>query len=165
MKLTAYRLSAEAPPYLDLVPFARALVEARPDRLLWGSDWPHAVFKGRMPNTTDLFDLLIDWVPDETARRGILVENPAEALWLPALNRMNCLTAVAPRAPLSNSNFEFSFGALAVRYFRNGASCARRKPACIERRTGCRTRGWIERSTPRVPAGRLPDDNWCLNKR
>ncbi len=78
VKLTgAYRLSAEAPPYLDLVPFARALVEARPDRLLWGSDWPHAVFKGRMPNTTDLFDLLIDWVPDETARRGILVENPA----------------------------------------------------------------------------------------
>lgn len=73
----AYRLSAEAPPYRDLIPSARALVEARPDRLLWGSDWPHAIFKGRMPNTTDLFDLLIDWVPDEKARRCILVDNPA----------------------------------------------------------------------------------------
>jgi predicted TIM-barrel fold metal-dependent hydrolase len=73
----AYRLSVDTPAYRDLAPFARALVEVRPDRLLWGSDWPHAVFKGRMPNTTDLFDLLIDWVPDEKTRARILVENPA----------------------------------------------------------------------------------------
>ena len=73
----AYRLSVDTPAYRDLAPFAQALVEVRPDRLLWGSDWPHAVFKGRMPNTTDLFDLLIDWVPDEKTRARILVENPA----------------------------------------------------------------------------------------
>jgi predicted TIM-barrel fold metal-dependent hydrolase len=73
----AYRLSADAPAYRDLAPFARALLGARPDRLLWGSDWPHAVFKGTMPNTTDLFDLLVDWVPDEKTRARILVDNPA----------------------------------------------------------------------------------------
>jgi predicted TIM-barrel fold metal-dependent hydrolase len=73
----AYRQTGEAPPYPSLLPFARALVEARPDRLLWGSDWPHAVFKGKMPNTTDLFDLLDDWAPDEKTRKRILVDNPA----------------------------------------------------------------------------------------
>ena len=73
----AYRLSVENTTYPDLAPFARALMEARPDRLLWGSDWPHAVFKGRMPNTTDLFELLTDWVPDEKTRLRILCENPA----------------------------------------------------------------------------------------
>lgn len=78
VKLTgAYRLSAHAPGYGDLVPFARALVEARPDHLLGGTDWPHVAFKGRMPNTTDLIDLLAEWVPDEATRRRILVDNPA----------------------------------------------------------------------------------------
>lgn len=73
----AYRQTNEAPPYASLLPFARTLVDARPDRLLWGSDWPHAVFKGTMPNTTDLFDLLGDWAPDENTRKRILVDNPA----------------------------------------------------------------------------------------
>jgi predicted TIM-barrel fold metal-dependent hydrolase len=74
----AYRQTNELPPYPSLRPFARALVAARPDRLLWGSDWPHAVFKGTMPNTTDLYDLLGDWVPDEKTRKRMLVDNPAE---------------------------------------------------------------------------------------
>jgi predicted TIM-barrel fold metal-dependent hydrolase len=73
----AYRQTDEAPPYPSLLPFARALVEARPDRILWGSDWPHAVFKGTMPNTTALYDLLGDWAPDEQTRKRILVDNPA----------------------------------------------------------------------------------------
>jgi predicted TIM-barrel fold metal-dependent hydrolase len=78
VKFTAgYRFSAEAPPYRDIAPFARKLVETRPDRLLWGSDWPHVMFKGKMFNTTDLFDLLLDWAPDEKARTQILVDNPA----------------------------------------------------------------------------------------
>jgi len=78
VKLTGgYRFSAETPPYRDIIPFARALAEARPDRLLWGSDWPHVMYKGKMPNTTELFDLLLDWVPDEKNRTKILVENPA----------------------------------------------------------------------------------------
>jgi predicted TIM-barrel fold metal-dependent hydrolase len=73
----AYRLSAEPPPYGNLIPYVRELVAARPDRIVWASDWPHAFVKGAMPNTTDLLDLLVDWVPDEGNRRRILVDNPA----------------------------------------------------------------------------------------
>jgi predicted TIM-barrel fold metal-dependent hydrolase len=78
VKLTgAYRLSDDQPRYPDLAPFARALVAARADRVVWGSDWPHVAFKGRMPNTTDLMDLLADWVPDAANRERVLVDNPA----------------------------------------------------------------------------------------
>jgi len=72
-----YRFSSEAPPYRDIFPFARKLVETRPDRLLWGSDWPHVMYKGRKFNTTELFDLLLDWAPDEKSQTQILVNNPA----------------------------------------------------------------------------------------
>jgi len=78
VKLTgAYRLSEAQPHYADLAPFARALVAARPDRVVWGSDWPHVAFKGKMPSTTDLMDLLADWVPDAAVRKRVLVDNPA----------------------------------------------------------------------------------------
>ena len=73
----AYRLSQERPPYRDLVPFVQALVAAQPDRIVWASDWPHAFLKGDMPNTTELLDLLVDWIPDEVIRNRILVDNPA----------------------------------------------------------------------------------------
>ena len=73
----AYRLSSAQPSYGDLAPFARTLVTARPDRIVWGSDWPHVAFKGRMPNTTDLLDLLGDWAADAAIRKRILVDNPA----------------------------------------------------------------------------------------
>jgi predicted TIM-barrel fold metal-dependent hydrolase len=73
----AYRLSQEQPPYRDLIPYAYELVAARPDRIVWASDWPHAFVKGAMPNTTDLLDMLEEWVPDEAARRRMLVDNPA----------------------------------------------------------------------------------------
>ena len=72
-----YRISADALPYGDVVPFARALAETRGDRLLWGSDWPHVMLKGTMPNDADLLELLADWLPGETARRHVLVDNPA----------------------------------------------------------------------------------------
>ena len=78
IKLSAgYHLSQQSPPYADAIPFAHALVAARSDRLLWGSDWPHANHYGTMPNSTDLFDLLLDWVPDDNVRTRILVDNPA----------------------------------------------------------------------------------------
>jgi predicted TIM-barrel fold metal-dependent hydrolase len=76
VKLSAgYRISAE-PPYHDVVPFARALVELRLDRLLWGTDWPHVDFTGSMPNTSALLDCLLEWVPEEAARGQILADNP-----------------------------------------------------------------------------------------
>lgn len=79
VKLTApYRISArEGPPYDDVTPFARAVVEAAPDRIVWGSDWPHVLHYKTMPNDADLIDCLADWVPDAETRRRILVDNPA----------------------------------------------------------------------------------------
>ena len=73
----AYRISTMSPAYGDLLPFARALVDARPDRLIWGSDWPHVGLRSAMPSTTDLVNLLADWLPDEDERRQVLVDNPA----------------------------------------------------------------------------------------
>ncbi|RZL41439.1 MAG: amidohydrolase [Variovorax sp.] len=71
------RCATGDPPYASVTPMARALVAANPERLLWGSDWPHVNMNGRaMPNDGDLFDLLADWVPDEAVRRRILVDNP-----------------------------------------------------------------------------------------
>jgi 2-pyrone-4,6-dicarboxylate lactonase len=72
----AYRISVAGPPYTDTVPFAQALVAARPDRLLWGSDWPHVATYRQMPYVGDLLDLLVDCVPDAGTRIRILTENP-----------------------------------------------------------------------------------------
>jgi 2-pyrone-4,6-dicarboxylate lactonase len=65
-------------PFADTLPFIHALVEAVPDRLLWGSDWPHPNYFDPMPNDADLLDLMLDWVPDEAVRHRIFVDNPAE---------------------------------------------------------------------------------------
>ena len=73
----AERISSAGPPYSDAVPFAQALIEAAPDRILWGTDWPHPNIEGRMPNDGDLLDLLARHAPDEAVRNRILVDNPA----------------------------------------------------------------------------------------
>ncbi len=73
-----YRLSSGALPYADVTPFAHALLEANPGRVVWGTDWPHVMLRGRMPNDGELADLLSDWIPDEALRRRVLAENPAE---------------------------------------------------------------------------------------
>jgi predicted TIM-barrel fold metal-dependent hydrolase len=66
-------------PYVEVVPFARAVIEAAPDRVLWGTDWPHSnnFAPGYTPNDGDLLDLLLQFAPDEEVRRKILVDNPA----------------------------------------------------------------------------------------
>jgi predicted TIM-barrel fold metal-dependent hydrolase len=73
----AERLSVTSAPFHDLVPFAQALIEAAPDRILWGTDWPHPNIEGVMPNDGDLVDLLGLYAPDAEMRRRILVDNPA----------------------------------------------------------------------------------------
>jgi predicted TIM-barrel fold metal-dependent hydrolase len=65
------------PTYSDSSAVARAYVKAAPERLVWGSDWPHPTEKDRWPDDAVLFDLLTDWAPDEKVRHRILVENPA----------------------------------------------------------------------------------------
>ena len=78
MKLSgAYRLSKSHPGYPEATPFARALVAANPEQLVWGSDWPHPNFDGLMPNDAELVDLLADWIPDARTRQQVLVDNPA----------------------------------------------------------------------------------------
>ncbi len=72
----AERLTADGPPpYDDVVPFAQALIAAAPDRVLWGTDWPHPNVR-HMPNDGDLVDVLADFAPDEATRNRILIENP-----------------------------------------------------------------------------------------
>lgn len=74
----AYRTTGERiPPYGDVLPYARALIEANPDRCVWATDWPHPAVSVPMPNDGDLVDMLADWVPEAGLRRRILVENPA----------------------------------------------------------------------------------------
>lgn len=70
------RVSEEGPPWRDAVPFARHLVEVAPERILWGTDWPHPNVKGPVPDDRALVDLLADMVPDADRRRRILVDNP-----------------------------------------------------------------------------------------
>ena len=73
----AERISSAGPPYTDTVPFAQALIAAAPDRMLWGTDWPHPNIDGQMPNDGDLLDLLALYAPDAATRNRILVDNPA----------------------------------------------------------------------------------------
>lgn len=64
-------------PYAAVTPMARALVAHAPERLVWGSDWPHVNMDGRnIPNDGDLIDLIPEWIVDATAQRQILVDNP-----------------------------------------------------------------------------------------
>ena len=62
-------------PYDDVIPFGRALVECAPDRVLWGTDWPHPNL-ATMPDEGHLLDLLAAYAPDEAVRNRILVDNP-----------------------------------------------------------------------------------------
>lgn len=64
-------------PFDDVIPFGRALVEAAPGRVLWGTDWPHPNM-ATMPDEGALLDLLAAFAPDEAVRNRILVDNPAE---------------------------------------------------------------------------------------
>ena len=54
------------------------MLEARPDRIIWATDWPHVrVWDHAMPNDADLVDWILDWDLDEATQRRILVDNPA----------------------------------------------------------------------------------------
>ena len=75
----AYADTKVGPPsYSDSSAVARAYAKAMPERCVWGSDWPHPSEQSKqLPDDAVLFDLLIDWVPDEKVRHRVLVENPA----------------------------------------------------------------------------------------
>ena len=77
---SAYQDSKIGPPtYSDIAPVARAFAQAAPERVLWGSDWPHPTERpDAKPDDAILFDLLADWLPDESMRHRVLVDNPAK---------------------------------------------------------------------------------------
>ncbi|HUK58053.1 MAG TPA: amidohydrolase family protein [Stellaceae bacterium] len=70
------RISSKGPPFADAVPFAQALIAAAPDRVLWGTDWPHPTNKWQ-PNDSELVDLIPVIAPDAATRQKLLVDNPA----------------------------------------------------------------------------------------
>lgn len=90
------RLSVSGPPaldgerdaYRDVVPFARRLVETFPDRVLWGTDWPHPNLKDHMPDDGLLVDFIAHIACSETLQRKLLVDNPMRLYW-PELQEAN----------------------------------------------------------------------------
>ena len=73
----AERVSTAGPPFHDAIPFAQALIQVAPDRVLWGTDWPHPNVGPHMPDDRDLVGLVPLMAPDETVRQKLLVDNPA----------------------------------------------------------------------------------------
>jgi len=76
VKLTGVYRVSQAPGFADAAPMARALIEAAPERIIWGSDYPHLSFADKV-GSIELFNLLDDWAPDAVLRQKILVDNPA----------------------------------------------------------------------------------------
>lgn len=74
------RSDAGGPRYDDMKPLVQALVEARPDRVVWGSNWPHSAMSApdAVPDDGPLVDLFFDWVPDAATRQRICVTNPEQ---------------------------------------------------------------------------------------
>lgn len=75
------RLTVAGPPYDDVVPFARYLVERFPDRVLFGTDWPHPNLKSHMPDDGKIVDYVPRIAPTEELRRKLLVDNPTRLYW------------------------------------------------------------------------------------
>ncbi len=76
VKFTGTYRMGTAPTFADVTPMAQALIAAAPDRLIWGSDYPHLSFADKV-GSVQLFNLLADWAPDAATRQKILANNPA----------------------------------------------------------------------------------------
>ena len=76
------RLSASGPPgYDDVVPFAKRVVDTVPDRVLWGTDWPHPNMKSHMPDDGKLVDFIPRIATTAELQRKLLVDNPRRLYW------------------------------------------------------------------------------------
>ncbi|PVZ19708.1 MULTISPECIES: amidohydrolase [unclassified Pseudomonas] len=71
------KISRTGPPWDDVIPLAQTLIDAAPDRCIWGSDWPHPISLKQPPNEGLLMELLYRFAPDAAALERILVTNPA----------------------------------------------------------------------------------------
>lgn len=77
MLSNGYRYAKTGFPWNDIIPVARAYIEAAPDRVIWGSDWPHPLSTTQPPNDADLLELMYRYVTSEAEMKRILVDNPA----------------------------------------------------------------------------------------
>jgi len=75
------RMSLAGPPYDDVVPFGRALVERFPDQVIWGTDWPHPNMKKEAPDDGVLVDYIPKVAVTAAAQRALLVDNPMRLYW------------------------------------------------------------------------------------
>lgn len=75
------RLTIAGPPYEDVTPFSRTIVDRFPDRVLWGTDWPHPNMKSHMPDDGQLVDLIPKIATDKTKQQALLVDNPMRLYW------------------------------------------------------------------------------------
>lgn len=75
------RLSLQGPPYDDVVPFARTVVERFPDRVLWGTDWPHPNMTTHVPDDGLLVDVIPKIAPTAALQQALLVDNPMRLYW------------------------------------------------------------------------------------
>ena len=74
-------LDGEQHAYTDVVPFARRIVETFPDRVLWGTDWPHPNMKSHMPDDGKLVDFIPRIARTAELQRKLLVDNPMKLYW------------------------------------------------------------------------------------
>lgn len=77
----AERLSVQGPPFDDFVAVIRPVVERYPDRVLWGTDWPHPNMEHRIPDDGQLVDILPRIAPTEELQRKLLIDNPMRLYW------------------------------------------------------------------------------------
>jgi 2-pyrone-4,6-dicarboxylate lactonase len=75
------RMTLAGPPYDDVIPFARALVERFPDRVLWGTDWPHPNMKKQAPDDGLLVDMIPKVAPSAALQQKLLLDNPMRLYW------------------------------------------------------------------------------------
>ena len=82
VKLSGAYFFGAAPAYAGALPIAQTYVAAAPERVVWGSDWPHPT-EAEKPDDATLLDLLSDWAPDDVTRHRVLVDNPATLYGFP----------------------------------------------------------------------------------
>jgi 2-pyrone-4,6-dicarboxylate lactonase len=75
------RFTVAGPPYDDVVPFARAIVERFPERVLWGTDWPHPNMPKEAPDDGVIVDMIPKIAPTAALQKALLIDNPMRLYW------------------------------------------------------------------------------------
>jgi predicted TIM-barrel fold metal-dependent hydrolase len=89
--------------YADMDPIAQGWAQSAPERVVWGSDWPHPTERDAKPDDAALFDQLARWVPDAALRHRVLVENPAALYEFPDFPDFPEITTTTPITPGASS--------------------------------------------------------------